>query len=221
MAVKVTYDYTNKLFIAKAGVTEIDVQVDLYSDWKEDCLDDTFFFGMVQPLRTTGGDDLGGGKIIAPYFFFLNGWKLRPDEANHTLTISGNWYDDPAGAGLIVPTVGAYTVNVILERGVDVLGVDSANVTSIWGSTEAAEKLSISATGIVKGTVVGAGTVVSCVTDLTEATNDHYNNRVILWTTGNLTDQIAKVTDYIGGSKTLVYSQVTEGPADGDEFILI
>ena len=29
-------------------------------------------------FRTAGGDDLGSGLSIPPYYFLLNGWRVRP-----------------------------------------------------------------------------------------------------------------------------------------------
>jgi len=119
MASKFTYDFENRLLIVSSSITELDVQVDLYSDWKEDVITTVFNPGVVHPFRTTAGDPIGGGNKISPYFFLINGWKIRPQEANHTLTIRGNLYTDPAGQDIIIPTSGAYTVNAVLERAVD------------------------------------------------------------------------------------------------------
>ena len=60
-------------------------------------------------FRQVGGDDLGGGLSIPPYMFLLNGWRVRPMEANQVLVITGNLFVDGAGVP-VVPTLGAFNV---------------------------------------------------------------------------------------------------------------
>jgi hypothetical protein len=62
-------------------------------------------------FRQVGGDDLGGGLSIPPYFFLLNSWRVRPMEASHNLTIIGNLFVDGGGVP-VVSTLGTYQVNV-------------------------------------------------------------------------------------------------------------
>lgn len=57
-----------------------------------------------------GGIALGGSLFIPPYFFLLNGWRVRPMEANHTLIITGNLFVDGGGIPL-VPTLGTFNVS--------------------------------------------------------------------------------------------------------------
>jgi hypothetical protein len=59
----------------------------------------------------TGGNDLGGGIYIPPYFFLLNGWRVRPMEAHHTLIITGNLMVQGGGVP-VVPTLGNFNVSV-------------------------------------------------------------------------------------------------------------
>jgi hypothetical protein len=113
---KFTLDFDNRLFIAKAGVTEIDIGIDMYSDWKEAIL-----------ANNAGGEkqamDAAGGNIIDPVtlqalgttYFLLNGYKIRPHEADHTLTITGNIFSQPAGLPLFTPTAGSFTVALIFK----------------------------------------------------------------------------------------------------------
>lgn len=62
-------------------------------------------------FRTAGGDDLGGGLSIPPYYFLQNGWRVRPMEANQTLVIDGNLFVD-GGGDPIVSTLGVFQVLV-------------------------------------------------------------------------------------------------------------
>lgn len=76
-------------------------------------------------FRTAGGDDLGGGLSIPPYYFLLNGWRVRPMEANQTLVIDGNLFVD-GGGDPIVPTLGVYQVLVKSVVPVQAQGISTA-----------------------------------------------------------------------------------------------
>lgn len=89
-----TYDPPNRLFILKTGVIDFDVVVDLYSDAKEDWLSDTLLNKFKFPLLAIGGQSIGGGRVISPYIMIRYGWKVRPQEADHTLTVAGNLITD-------------------------------------------------------------------------------------------------------------------------------
>lgn len=98
-------------------------------------------------------------------------------------------------------------------------GVD---VASIDGSTEAATNLKVSAETIVPGTAqTGTLSTTQMSTNLTEATDDHYNGRTIIWTSGVLQDQATDITDYDGASKVLTFTAVTEAPSNGDTFNIV
>ena len=62
-------------------------------------------------FRQAGGDSLGGGLFIPPYFFLQDGWKVRPREANHKLVITGNLFTED-GSSPVVNTLGNYNVSV-------------------------------------------------------------------------------------------------------------
>lgn len=104
-----TFDGENKLIILSEGVIEFDAK-DLYSRWKEWCgsLDNAKY---VQAFNAVGGEPVNpsGTQIISPYFFLINGWKIRPYEANHQLTINGNLLSLD-GSNPVVKTLGNYNV---------------------------------------------------------------------------------------------------------------
>jgi len=59
------------------------VESELYSAWKEwVLLNDNAKYPIA--FETTGGDDIGGGQQIAPYFFCRNdlGWRIKAPSAN-------------------------------------------------------------------------------------------------------------------------------------------
>jgi hypothetical protein len=73
---KVSFDPMRRLIIVNEGVTEIDVRIDIYSDWKEWYqIDD--YTGQVPPaLRTIGGDPTGDGIRAGDIYFLINDWKF-------------------------------------------------------------------------------------------------------------------------------------------------
>lgn len=58
-------------------------------------------------------------------------------------------------------------------------------------------------------------------TNLTEATNDHYNGRNVIFRSGALIGQASDITDYDGGSKIIYVTALTEEPTAGAEFEII
>lgn len=64
-------------------------------------------------FRQVGGDDLGSSISIPPYMFLLNGWRVRPMEANHQLIITGNLFVEGGGSP-VVNTLGAFNVSTQL-----------------------------------------------------------------------------------------------------------
>jgi NAD(P)H-dependent FMN reductase len=95
-------------------------------------------------------------------------------------------------------------------------------MTQISGSSTAADNLEASALGVVTGTAVtGTLTTTAFTTNLTEVTDNHYNNRVCVFTSGVLAGQAKAVTDYDGASKTLTTRAFTEAPSNADAFVLV
>ena len=76
-------------------------------------------------FRSLGGDDLGGGLLVPPYYFLLNGWRVRPMEADQTLTIDGNLFVDGGGEP-VVQTLGTYRVLTRLVVPVQAQGFDTS-----------------------------------------------------------------------------------------------
>lgn len=115
MAVKVTFDTDNKLIISKAGVTELSVRIDLYSDAKEDWISTPALNKYRFPFVVIGGMDTAPGEVSPFYCYLQGGWRLRPDETNHTLKLTDGAllvYEDTT-IDPVVDTVGYYNVRVI------------------------------------------------------------------------------------------------------------
>lgn len=109
-----TFDGVNKLIILDPGTLTLVVS-DMYSRWKDwaKLSDNTKYAPAF--ANSIGGESLGGGVTVGGYFFLQNGWLVRPQEADHTLTVSGNMFPIPDTAALFTPTLGAYTVNIVMR----------------------------------------------------------------------------------------------------------
>jgi hypothetical protein len=107
-----TFDGGNKLVILTTGTVAFDVD-DMYSRWIDWLAGDPIRRGFLPAMRSVGGDAISATKNLGVTFFMVNGWRVRPDESNHTLRVNGNLYTDPSGFSPFVPTLGAY--NVMIE----------------------------------------------------------------------------------------------------------
>jgi hypothetical protein len=94
MGVKVTFEPTTKTIKFKSGVTSVDFRDDVFSDGKEDWLASADLRKYKFPVRSIGGNEVTGGKVIEPTFFLRYGWQMEPDDANHTVTVYGNVFHD-------------------------------------------------------------------------------------------------------------------------------
>jgi len=91
-----------------------------------------------------GGVALGGDLFISPYFFLMNGWRVRPMEANQNLTITGNLF--VTGGGIpVVSTLGVYQVNTNYTVPVQAQGIVTSGstgpsaadiATAVWAHTQ-------------------------------------------------------------------------------------
>ena len=88
-------------------------------------------------FQLVGGIALGGGLFIPPYFFLMNGWRVRPMEASHNLTITGNLFVDGGGVP-VVGTLGTYQVNVNYTVPVQAQGIATSGSTGPTASEIAA-----------------------------------------------------------------------------------
>jgi len=127
----VTFDGPNKLIIVDYGVTEFKFQ-EVYSEWKN-WVQEGDNAKYLMAMRTVGGDPTTGIKSVAPYFFLSNGWKIRPYEGDHYLTIDGNLFiDNPEtyGALVFVHTLGDHMVTVLVNLTSDAVGIATGGGTA-------------------------------------------------------------------------------------------
>jgi hypothetical protein len=109
-----TFDGENLVITLDSGITEVDAEVDLYSEWKAwTLLSDNAKYPPA--FRSIGGDPLTPTLNAGSYFFLQNqyGWRLRPPEEDIQISLIGNLVGEDSTLPLFVPTIGAYTATVI------------------------------------------------------------------------------------------------------------
>lgn len=129
-----TFDGINLRIILPASTPDIDVEVDLYSDWKEWLkLSDNSKFPPA--FDTTGGDPTTATETVAPFFFLRNdlGWRIRGPEENATITLTGNLFGREPSLPILVPTLGSFTQQITtlvssraLVSATDIIDLDGA-----------------------------------------------------------------------------------------------
>jgi len=86
----------------------------------------------------------------------------------------------------------------------------------------AAAKLALSAGTIVSASAItGTLSTTQMSTDLTEATDDHYNGRIVIFTSGVLANQATDITAYNGTTKVITMTALTEAPSNADTFVIV
>lgn len=128
MADIVTFDGINLIVeeISTGGDNLIN-WTEIYSEWKDWArLSDNAKF---PPLfYYEGGIGTSGSDTTGIYHFWNSnaGWRFKPAELDHELAIRGNIWPIPSGAKIFVPTTGAYTAAIWVERSniIDKVGAD-------------------------------------------------------------------------------------------------
>ncbi len=168
--------------------------------------------------------------------------ELQTDDIPATLATIAGYLDTEIAAILVdtgatlpatlatiegkVDTIDANVDSVLADTGTDgvvVAGTPDVNVAQISGSATAADNLEASALGIVSGAVNGGTpTTTAFIADgFTESTDDHFNGRIVVFTSGACAGQASDITDYAGGTQTITVTALTEAPADNDTFVIV
>lgn len=69
-------------------------------------------------FTSVAGDPISATQSISPYIFLntTDGWRIRPQESDHSLSIEGNLYSVDPDLGMFTPTLGDYTVTIQIDR---------------------------------------------------------------------------------------------------------
>jgi hypothetical protein len=256
MGAKATFDPVTKLITLTEAPdgnnrVTVDAKADLYSDAKEDWLNDLNLNKYRFPFTTIGGNDLGGGIFAGAYYFLDNsaGWRIKPYEADHYLTIVGNLYGLDSLLPIVIPTTGDFSVVVQFERSsltqqlatgsglspaqdalLTQIGTDTADIPgSVWDepiSTHLASntfgRQAWVAGAIIQDTqVTGTPSITQVQLLAGSSEDDHYNDLQIVPKQGAVNGQARIVVDYDGASKTVTVDEPwTQAPGVGDAIML-
>lgn len=122
-----SFDGSEKIITLTSGTVILDVK-DLYSRWKDWVVtSDNSRWELA--FQTTGGDtiDPGQGTFVPLYAFLSNGWRIRPQEANHTLNVSNGILLVDGGGDPFVNTIGNYIVRINYQQPVQAITVSSGS----------------------------------------------------------------------------------------------
>lgn len=102
----VNFDGEN-LHVILPSIGTFDVETNIYSAWKKwVAISDNAKYPPA--FDTTGGDNVGGGQQVAPYFFCRNdlGWRIKMPSENGEIIVSGNLFPRDPSASLFEQTTG-------------------------------------------------------------------------------------------------------------------
>jgi hypothetical protein len=118
----ITFDGTAKTMTLSAGTTQLNV-LDLYSRWKDWVAAGNAW--AQQAFAPVGGDpiDVAAGTSIPLYAFLINGWRVRPQEADHTLAVTGGVLLVDGGGDPFLDTTGDFVVRINYQQPVQAIVV--------------------------------------------------------------------------------------------------
>ena len=141
----IEFNGPSKLASLSAGTTTLNV-VDLWSRWSDwmSQADNSKFLPM---FSSVGGDviDPSAGTAIPLYIFVQNGWRIKPQEAHHTLSGSGGVIVVSAGGDPFANTVGNFNVRINYSLPVQAIAIAGGSggltLSEIEGSTVLAKEM--------------------------------------------------------------------------------
>jgi len=144
------FNGTTKVITLTPGTTSVSVR-DLWSRWVDWWVtsDNSRF---LEAFGTLGGDDIdpSAGTTVPIYAFLLNGWRVKPQESNHTLNIIDGILLVDGGGDPFVNTNGSFVVRINFQQPVQAIsfasgggGSPTASQVSdaVWAATAAANNV--------------------------------------------------------------------------------
>lgn len=180
-----TFDGPNKRIILSSGTTTMSVR-DVWSRWVDWVVtsDNSKY---LPAFIEVGGDDIdpSAGTKIPVFAFLINGWRIRPQEADHTLAVTDGILLVSGGGDPFVDTAGDYVVRINYQQPVQAISFSTAGgeapsasevANAVWskvliGSTITAAQLMQVISAALAGKLSGAGTSLVKIRDL-EDTKD-------------------------------------------------
>jgi len=108
--VAISFDGPNKIATLSAGTTTLSIP-DFWGRWVDWLLiDDNSKYAPT--FDYVGGNETSPGQFIPVYLFLLNGWRVRPQEANHTLNVTGGILLVDGGGDPFINPLGDWVVRI-------------------------------------------------------------------------------------------------------------
>ena len=125
-----TFDGPNKLIILSAGTVSLSVK-DLWSRWVDWYLtsdNGKYLYAMT----LTGGEVISSttNSSIPSYVFLSNGWKIRPQEADHSLVVVEGILLTEDSSDPFVDTLGPYTVRVNYQQPMQAIAMQNGGTAA-------------------------------------------------------------------------------------------
>ncbi len=208
MAAKVDFDGPTRNIIVKAGVVDLDVQVDLYSDWKEWVKEiGSANAKFPAAFRNTGGDPLTGAQTLGRYFFLINNWQLIPTSGTlGDVSIDGNIFQED---GLPIVNNSGSDVQLWQNTVSSLTLINEVSTSAPAGLTpeqEAKLNATYGATGETTGSVneiiVSQSLVAGDLTEIITSQSFHSTNLGTIITSQSLADAKLDILITAGGSLT-------------------
>lgn len=158
MASKVVFSGTTKEIVINNDVTEIDVKIDLYSEWKRWSAEENNL-KYLQAFRTFGGDPTITGQFAPSYFFLTNGWRVVANDGLK-ITVGTNLYTDELESPFIVLNNSAVSL-----RNSDAVTVD----TGVEQSLDYDGEIQVNSLVGLPGVTYPSGTLARPVNNISDA----------------------------------------------------
>jgi hypothetical protein len=167
--VAISFDGATKLATLSTGTVSLSV-ADLWSRWV-----DWLAIGdnskWLPAAVQVGGNaiDVSAGTSIPAYIYLVNGWRVKPQEANHTLSVTAGVLLVEGGGDPFVNTSGNFVVRVSYSQPVQAITVSTGGGSAPSSETIAAavraelgaELLRIVELAKIHGLVSGSNLVVT------------------------------------------------------------
>jgi hypothetical protein len=133
----VTFDAATKRIVCDAGNTSLNVPA-TYTEWVDWAMlanNLRFFIA----FENQGGTviDSGAGTFIPAYCYLVNGWRVRPQEANGTLSVTDGILLVDGGGDPFVNTLGSFVVRILFQQPVQAITVSTGGGGGgDWTTTE-------------------------------------------------------------------------------------
>ena len=127
----ISFNGTSKIITLSAGTVTLSVR-DVWSRWVDWVLtDDNSKY--LPAFENVGGNDINvsEGTSIPIYVFLVNGWQIRPQEANHTLNVNDGILLVSGGGDPFLNTTGSFVVRINYSQPVQAITVATGGGTGL------------------------------------------------------------------------------------------